>query len=259
MAAFHGVSVCITTDGREPRKTEIELLSIKKTFAATSIPYEIILGGHVSNLHVDTSFPVDLRTIDRRIAAQCGRLSEIRNSAASQARYDVIVFVDDDILFPQMWAQRFLQYCVEEDWTVLSNRILSPNGGRFWDRATISPHQLTDYDHPDDDSNLYQSGGFMIVRASVFREHQWDESIDAYAERHGGTNEDVEYSVRLVRAGHRMSFDASNTVWHWDYAYRQNGNLIMRCEATAYRECREFRSLLAELGALHHRPIELMQ
>ena len=103
-----------------------------------------------------------------------------------------------------------------------------PDGGRYWDRATTNPHVMVDYDFPDSSKNLYQSGCFWIVRKDVYTKHQWDSSIEFYAEKNGGVNEDIEYSSRLIRAGYKIAFDKNNLVWHNDDSYIQMGNVCVK-------------------------------
>jgi hypothetical protein len=108
-----------------------------------------------------------------------------------------------------------------------------PDGGRFWDRATVSPHKLVDYDHPQYHKNLYQTGGFWIMRTELFKEHQWDASIVINAEKNGGVNEDVEMSQRMHANNIELSFDKDNTVWHNDNTYKEYSSLTLKIDILA--------------------------
>ncbi len=137
-----GISFCISTNGAKPEKTKVEIKSIHKTMANVEIPYEIIVAGNTTQFTgagiVSVHTPSD---------AENGLLAKLRNNAGEIANHDVLVFVDDDFIFPETWAERLIQYSLEEGWEVTANRILLPDGGRFWDRATFSPHKLVSYDH----------------------------------------------------------------------------------------------------------------
>ena len=155
-------------------------------------------------------------------------LAKLRNNAAEVATQDVLVFVDDDFIFPETWASRFVEYSNAEGWQVTANKIFLPDGGRFWDRATMNPHKLVSYEHPSYDTSLYQTGGFWIMRSGVYEQHKWDSSIGINAEREGKPNEDIEMSIRMHQHGILLSFDSNNTVWHNDDSYTEFRDLTLK-------------------------------
>ena len=71
---------------------------------------------------------------------------------------------------------------------------------------------------------------FWILRTDVYKETLWDSSIEFYAEKNGGLNEDVEYSLRLQKLGYEISFDKDNVVWHNDDSYAEIENLCLKKE-----------------------------
>ena len=146
-------------------------------------------------------------------------MAKLRNNAGENAKYDVIVFADDDLIFTKKWASRLIEFSQNNGWNILGHRVLLPDGGRYWDRATINPHQLIDYDNKFPEGTLYQSGCFWIIRKKVYDKEKWDPTIEFYAERNGKINEDIEYSVRLQQKGYTISFDKENLVWHNDDNY----------------------------------------
>lgn len=242
---LNGISFCISTNSAKVNKTVLEIKSIKKTMESVSIPYEIILAGDVSIFSSDKSLKIQHTPSD----AHNGLLAKLRNNAAEVAQYDALVFVDDDLVFEPSWAKRLVEYSENNRWDVLGNRILLPNGGRYWDKATIAPnHQMIPYDHEDKSSVRYQTGCFWIVHKSVYEQQQWDSSIGYYAEKHGGINEDVEYSLRLQQNGFKLSFDKENLIWHNDDAYDQVGNLCLRKQITRSSYKKEFKDLCATVN-----------
>ena len=219
-----GISFCISTNGAKPEKTKIEINSIVNTMSKVDIPYEIIICGDTTNF-------VDLESctlVDANKDAHNGRLAKLRNIAGKHINHGVVVFIDDDLIFEDTWAQRLIEFSETNGWNVLGNRVLLPDGGRYWDRATINPHRMVDYDDPLPAGTLYQSGCFWILRTDVYKETLWDSSIEFYAEKNGGVNEDVEYSLRLQKLGYEISFDKDNLVWHNDDSYVQVGDKCLK-------------------------------
>ena len=95
-----------------------------------STPYEIIISGDVENFRSIEGVVL----VDTPEDADNGRLAKLRNNAGEKAQYDILVFVDDDLVFDKNWGRRICEYTSE--WDILGHRVLLPNGGRYWDRAT---------------------------------------------------------------------------------------------------------------------------
>ena len=217
-----GISFCVSTNGAKPEKTNLELSSIHKTMQEVDIPYEVIIAGDTKSFvagerNVLVHTPED---------AHNGLLAKLRNNAAEKSQYDVIVFVDDDFIFDTNWAARLLEHSAENGWDILANKILLPDRSRFWDRATMSPHVLVDYDYPEYSKNIYQTGGFWIMRKEVYEKIQWDSNIPINAAERGSNkiNEDIDMTLRCYAAGYVISFDEENTVWHNDENYIEFNN-----------------------------------
>ena len=219
-----------------------------------SCDYEIVVCGVT-----DPFSSVDsIKLIQAEEDANSGMLAKLRNIAADNCSGDAIVFLDDDIIFDKDWADKFIKHSNSNHWDILGNKILLPDGGRYWDRAILNPHQMVSYDFVDTDPRLYQTGCFWIVRKEVYDKHKWDSTIEYYAQKNGKLNEDVEYSQRLKQAGYKLKFDQSNLVWHWDDSYQEVeiNPLASLClkkdmipanmlKQTQYKK--EFESLLQEL------------
>lgn len=242
------ISFCIITDGKKKEKTDLEIKSIMLAVDKSDIESEIILCGNVENFK-DTE---GVQLVSAPDLADAGLLGAMRNKAAASATGDVYVFVDDDILFSENWVNRLKEYSENNPWNILGSRLLLPDGDRCWDRSTISPHRMIDYDTVDYSGILYQTGAYWIVRKDTFKNNSWDPNIPIYAEKNGGINEDVEYSIRLQKEGYILRFDKENIVWHNDDSYCQIGELCLRKEVTdllVFKDkCEEFLSLAERMG-----------
>ena len=215
---INGLSFCVPTNGWDVEKTSISIDSIFRTMEGCEIPFEVIVVGLIEGFRDSKR---NLVLVDEGKLAKDGYLSRLRNIAASNAAHDVLVFADDDIVFPYDWTKKLVTFCESNQWQVLGNRVLLPDGSRYWDRAIIDPHQMVEYDHPANDVNLYQCGCFWIVKRKVFEKEKWDESIKYYGKGGNELNEDVEYSRRLIENGYDLVFDKRNLVWHWDDRYTE--------------------------------------
>jgi len=87
---------------------------------------------------------------------------------------------------------------------------------------------MVDYSHDENDSNLYQTGGFWVMSKKCFDTLKWDPSIPINATKEGfNMNEDADMSGRAYEQGYKISFDKNNTVWHNDESYFQHGNIVL--------------------------------
>jgi hypothetical protein len=188
-------SFVIITDMREPDKLQAEIDSIK----ALNIPsYEILV----------------VKDVDKS-----GKLGRLRNSGCRQAKGDVLIVADDDLVFHDDFYTGLLEY--GDDFDVLSCKLLNPDGTRYWDWKAHAngKNWLMPYDviHPD----VSLTGGLVIMKADVFKQVQWDDRRGFYQD------EDVDFSSRLKQSGMRIAFNPHSTVTH-DAAYTQEGDGVIR-------------------------------
>jgi len=245
---FDGVSFCIPTNGKRPEKTELTIKSIK---AQTGKPVEIIVCGDVDKFkHIE-----GVTLVNRKEEAHSRKVALLRNKAAEKAKYNVIAWCDDDIILDKEWMKNTIKYSINNGWNVLANKVTSPDGTRYWDRATLTPHTLVFYDHPDYDKALYQSSAFFLTKKQVWNNVKWDESKLVYGDKEGQIPEDVQYSIDLKNSSYNFSFNKLSLVWHNDNSYyewrgqtlkkqllKDKMNMVLFPE-----ECEEFTNYLEEL------------
>ena len=224
--SVESISFCIPTNGAKIEKTMLEISSIKKAMEKVKIPYEIVIAGDVEAFREQEG----LVLVNTPEDAHNGFLAKLRNNAAEKSKHDVLVFVDDDFLFEETWCHRLLEFSSHNGWEVLANKILLPDGGRFWDRSTMNPHKLVDYDYPENSKQIYQTGGFWIMRKEIYENNKWNSDLPINAAEKGLSqhNEDIEMSLRMHEAGITISFDKENVVWHNDDSYTEFENLTLK-------------------------------
>ena len=219
-----GLSFCIPTNGLRPEKTKLTLQSILNQ-NNNKVPYEIIICGDVSNYR---------RATDERIVfveatedAHQGKVAALRNRAAANSKYDVMVWCDDDIVLDPDWLTNLVDYSTNQGWNVLGNVLLNPDGSRHWDRATLNPHKLAGYDESEGNPNLYQTSGFFLVRRHVWEKVKWNEEKLVHADRNNQVPEDIQFSWDLKKHGYVIHFNKNSTVWHNDNRYTEFNNMTI--------------------------------
>ena len=231
---IEAISFCIPTNGAKPEKTRLTINSIKKELG--DFPHEIIIAGDIDNF----SDIEGVTLVDRKEEAHTRKVATLRNAGGDASQHDVIVWLDDDVIISSGWLKNTLSHSEEVYWDVLGNKVLLPDGGRYWDRATLKPHQMVDYDHPEYDRSLYQSSAFMLVRREVFNIVRWDDDCLVYADREGGIPEDVKFSLDLAKNKINISFNEKALVWHYDDSYYDVGKQCLKKTVVKQRTGMDF-------------------
>jgi len=219
---FNGISFCIPTNAKRVDKTKLLLKSIRKQ--NKDKPFEIIICGDVDAFKDEK----DVILIDKKEEAHSRKVALLRNKAAEKAKFDVIAWCDDDIVLESDWLEKTIKFSKTNGWLILGNKVFNPDGTRYWDRATLTPHCLINYEEENGNPILYQSSAFFLVRKSVFDKVKWDETKLVYADREGNMPEDVKYSLDLKNNNFSFSFNKNAVVWHNDDSYTQWGNQTLK-------------------------------
>jgi glycosyltransferase involved in cell wall biosynthesis len=244
---FDGISFCIPTNGKRSEKTKLLLNSIRKQVGK---PFEIIMCGDIENFRDEK----DIIFIDEKDAAHSRKVALLRNKAADKSKYDVIAWCDDDIVLDNNWLKNTIEYSNNNGWNVLGNIVLNPDGTRYWDRATLSPqHCLIDYSILDD-TGVYQSSAFFLVRKEVWDNVKWDDTKLVYDDSYEGIPEDVQYSIDLKKDKYHFHFNHCALAWHNDNKYTQWGKQTLRKDVIEQRfniaifpeACKEFIQILED-------------
>jgi GT2 family glycosyltransferase len=240
------LSFCIISIGQKSEQTRLCIQSIHNNFDNKN-DYEIVLVGN--NISQFSDCNVKLIEDNQFIEF----LGKRKNIAIENSCGDILIHCDDDILFPPDWFFNFKNFLkTQNNWEIMSNRILLPDGNRYWDRCTYFPyHVMTDYDFYSKDVTFYQGGCFSVCKRSLFDKIKWDENLPYYASIKGFKyNEDIEFSIRLKHQNIDIFFDKNNTVWHYDFSYASNNITCNKHYQEKYIEykCLDFIKLLNNLS-----------
>lgn len=212
------LSFCIITTGQKPEHTRLCIKSIHNNFDNPN-DYEIILVGNNILQFIDCNVKL---VEDNEFIEFLGKR---KNIATQNSSGEIIIHCDDDILFSSNWFSNFKKFvAINSNWEIMGNRILLPNGTRYWDRCTYFPHHImVDYDFYSSDVTFYQGGCFSICKRTLFDKVKWDDDLPYYASKKGFKyNEDVDFSLKLKEQNIDIAFDKNNLVWHNDFSYASN-------------------------------------
>jgi glycosyltransferase involved in cell wall biosynthesis len=146
----------------------------------------------------------------------------MRNLGMKAARYDRIVFLDDDCILAPDWYQHF--DAGPEQYDLLTMKMQLPDGSRYWDHVmTAGPgKQKMLLDH-ETDPLVYATSGAMAIKAHVADNVLWDERMDVH--------EDVDFSRRCQAYGFTITHNPNCLAYHADPTYTSIGRWTVRRRA----------------------------
>jgi hypothetical protein len=206
------VSFCIITNGKRPAA----LRALVSSIARQNIPvFEIVITG-------DWRIEDDIVYVPCREAAVGGYLGRMRNLAVGKAKFNHVVHLDDDFLLAPDWYRALRAH--REPFDILTSQIRLPDGGRYWDHATIGgPRGHAILAEGEDDEFVYMTGGgAWVMRSDLAKSVEWDESRAFYQ------GEDVDFSRRCQRLGARISHHHEMIAFHDDATYTNVGRRVLR-------------------------------
>jgi len=199
------ISIGFVTDGKRPEKL---LLAIQSVLNLGVLDSEILIAGTTK-----LAFHSDVKILDMPKEANKGLLGAMRNKLLREASKDIIIIVDDDVVFRRDFYQGLISY--GPDFDVLSCRFLNPDGSRFWDwsRHSQFDHRMIEYEKTDPE--VYITGGLCIINGSVKDSLSWNPDLPI------GEAEDVDFSNSIKKQGLRLEFNQHSSVMHNDARYIQ--------------------------------------
>lgn len=137
-------------------------------------------------------------------------LSRARNVALSRLEADLVAFPDDDCSYPPGLLERVARQLGEDPGLDgLSGRSVAPDGSASasWKE---DPAVLTD----DNLWNRVNSAAIFLRRPVVERVGAFDERLGLGSGEPWASGEEIDYVIRAVRDGARISYDPSLSVTH---------------------------------------------
>ncbi len=215
------ISFCVITAGKRPALLAIVIASIR---AQKLAEFEIIIAGAYSDPDPNVLFvPAP------EAAAECRR-GTLRQVALEQARFDRVMFLDDDCILSPDWGRNLER--APAGWDILTFQMRLPDGTRYWDHATHggpAGHRILEA--TDHDPNVYATSGAFLARRALFQHVQWDLKAAEF--------EDLEFSRRCRRFGYRIVHCHDAVVFHADRSYSSVGRTVHRRSHPSQRWCLE--------------------
>lgn len=211
-------------------KTTIDSIRARTTWPA----YEIIV---LDNIH-GTTDPEKLgwkkwmwENADRVIEIdEAFNWSRFNNIGAAAARGDFLLFLNDDMeVHDGTWLHGLMEHAQRPEIGVVGPQLLYPDGrvqhaGIFLSRA-VGRHAFRFYPHDapgpfglalTQRNMISVTGACMLTRRSVF------EAMGGFDEAHSIVNNDLDFSLRLQRAGLRVVYTPHVTLTHHEMVSRAN-------------------------------------
>ena len=221
------ITVALATLG----DVDASLRTVKRLLESTYPSFEIVV---VDNTPGASNFEIEMRTHvdDRRVryAHETRKgLSFARNRGIAEARGDVVVFTDDDVLTDPGWlfaigrgfASDPAIGCVTG--SIIASEIETPaqlwleqyggyNKGFRVELFDLKENRRKTPLYPFD-AGQFGSGANIAVRADVLAEMGgFATALGAGTPAHGG--EDIDMLRRIVSGGHRLMYDPAALLWH---------------------------------------------
>lgn len=157
-------------------------------------------------------------------AAEAGRLGHMMNTLVSNARFENVCLLDDDIVLLDGWYEKVHRWVERSGgYDVIGFAIRNTDGTRYWDWAEqVSPGASRLLRYGKDSPRRYVSGGCVLLRKAVWERVPWDPERGYYEQ------EDVDWCRRVVGEGLSLGFCANAAVVHNDCRYTQRGPRVPR-------------------------------
>lgn len=164
--------------------------------------YEIVV---VDNGSIDETAALVKAAGVRLVNHPEGTIASVRNRGVSEARGEVLVFLDADVLVTAQWAKSMIpviDMLIKQPLLVTGSRCLPPNDSNWFNLYWFA--RLVDYEAP------YINSGHLITSRKLFNQ------IHGFSE-HLKTAEDYDFCMKAKAAGAELKNNPNLPVIHTGY------------------------------------------
>lgn len=219
------VSIVIATKGRLDGLQRL-FASFKRIPDWGEIRPEVIIGNNADDASLARSVQGLVEALDREVGevrhlregdpAQPRAKCRTQNMAISQARGDIVAFIDDDVEVTPQWLRAVHDFFRKSAFEAMQGSILIPqemekdrNFLRIYHRYRTIP--FVQY-KPEVTEITTLTGANMAMRRELFpRVGLFDERLGP---GRSGISEDVEFAQRIIRHGGRIGYEPKAAVYH---------------------------------------------
>ena len=214
-------SYVMITNNKNPEITKASIKSLCETMTNND---ELIVVGDVEFLNnLVENVDKNIILYHDMYLATGGRVSHSRNKGIDISTGNIIVHIDDDILFPENFQSNILKYIrynmPRNQFDTFNTKFVLSDGARWWDRAIYLLEKDETYMVPYEsiDDNLFYPAALLIWKKSIAKTIRWDENHLYYDP--DKINEDVKLSYDLKNAGYKIKIDINTYAIHFDQIY----------------------------------------
>jgi hypothetical protein len=206
------------------KKSKITKSSVRSLLDILTHDDELIIVGDVNFLkEIQQSTDKNVILCHDMNLATGGKVSHSRNKGIEISNGNIIVHVDDDILFPQNFQNNIIKYIKYNmprgSFDTFNTKFVLINGARWWDRCVYFEKEnktlMVPYESNHD--NLIYPAALLIWKKSIAEKIKWDENHLYYDPEK--IHEDVKLSYDLKEAGYKIKIDINTYAVHVDDSY----------------------------------------
>ena len=189
--------------------------TVRSILAGTHVPEEIVVVDQSSHVDAGLGTLVDGRPEVLTLVRMGGAgLTRARNTGAAQARYDALVFVDDDMSAHPGWLASLLAGLgAPDDREVVTGRVVAGAPERRGAFVPSTAEELLRAEYNGRiDRDVLAGGNVALWRAALDEVGPWDERLGAGAAYPAADDNDLGF--RLLEAGYRIVYLPEALLYH---------------------------------------------
>jgi len=220
LSESRSVSVIIPTQGNTPLLTRCLATMLRSTMQTARLDIMVINNGPPLHTIPPMPWPIAVRTETRAF-----NWSAYNNAAAAHSRADFLLFLNDDVeAIHTGWLDSMLAAAMSSNVAVVGAKLLYPDGtiqhmgitfSEAGDPLHIARHRpRTDLSPADPFKVRAVTGACLLTTRAIFQQ------LGGFDERFAFSYNDVDYCLRVQRAGHQVCVLPQAELVHLETATR---------------------------------------